>query len=73
MEPKRFLAPRDVSFSGLSRRIAAIFPHALRPGAPLGNTMGSVYGANFELSVAVNERTGRAARQAQERLLLFTG
>ena len=61
MEPKRFLIKRGTSFTGLSQRIAAAFSRTLRPGAPLGDSMGSTYGANFELFALVADRDGGAA------------
>ena len=55
MEPKRFVTKRDVSFAGLAQRVASAFPRTLRPGAPLGDAMGSTYGANFVLSADVTD------------------
>ena len=56
MEPKRFVTKRDVSFAGLAQRVASAFPRTLKPGAPLGDAMGSTYGANFALSADVTHR-----------------
>ena len=58
MEPKRFVTKRDVSFAGLAQRVASAFPRTLKPGAPLGDAMGSTYGANFVLSADVTHRCG---------------
>lgn len=62
MEPKRFVTKRDVSFAGLCQRVATAFPRTLRPGAPLGDSMGSTYGANFVVSANVADRGGGTAR-----------
>ena len=58
MGPKQFITKRDVSFAGLSQRVASAFPRTLRPGAPLGDYMGSMYGANFVVSANVDDHRG---------------
>ena len=62
MGPKQFITKRDVSFAGLSQRVASAFPRTLRPGAPLGDSMGSMYGANFVLSANVDDHRGGGRR-----------
>ena len=61
MRPKQFIIARDISFVGLSQRVASAFPRTLKPGAPLGNSMGSTYGANFVVSANVADRGGGTA------------